>query len=345
MNQTIEWISGWTNNGSLAILLFIPLAFVLLMASIKLIKYAEVIIAKTRFGGAFIGGVLVAAVTSLPELITEIAQSSTGHPGAGSADDIGSNAFSAFLIVISLIIFYRATFITKISKFSKITIAISSLVSFVLSVLMFFNKDISIGSNWVIGLIPISLFIFYIVMLVVQYKFDKDDEEVIELDEKYQELSVRKAIALFSLFALIVALFALGVNLTATSMIEGWGLSEGGTGGILLAATTSLPEIVAYVIFLRKKRPTAAMASLIGSHFFNIGIAFFGDLAYGSDAIFNVNKVGDNWHIALITGIIMFLVFIQAIFSKKLNSKLFNIALPSIGAATYIVGWTLILVL
>ena len=58
-------------------------------------------------------------------------------------------------------------------------------------------------------------------MLIVQYKFDKDDEEVIELDEKYQELSVRKAIALFSLFALIVALFALGVNLTATSMIEG----------------------------------------------------------------------------------------------------------------------------
>ena len=344
MNKIIDWISGWTNGGSLAILVFIPLAIVLLFVSIKLIRYAEVIINKTRFGGAFVGGVLIAAVTSLPELITEITQSSTGHPGAGTADDIGSNAFSAFLIIVSLLIFYKSTFITKISKFSKITIGISAGASFVLGILMFVNKDISIGSNWTIGLIPITLFVFYIIMLIVQYKFDKDDE-LIELDKKYKETSVKKALVLFTVFALLIAAFALMVNWTATSMIEGWGLSEGGAGGILLAATTSLPEIVAYVIFLKKKRPTAAMATLIGSHFFNIGIAVFGDMAYGDAATFNVSEVGDNWPIALITGIMLALILFQSIFSKKINSKVFNLAIPTIGALVYVVGWVLILAL
>ena len=344
MNKIVDWISSWTNNGSLAILIFIPLALILLFVSIKLIKYADVIISKTRFGGAFIGGALIAAVTSLPELITEVAQSSTGHPGAGAADDIGSNAFSAFLIVISLLIFYKSSFISKLSKFSKITIGISAGISFVLGLLMFINHDISLGIHWSIGLIPIALFIFYIIMLVVQYKYDTEAEDV-ELEGKTKDISVKRALLMFTFFAILIAGFALAVNWTATSMIEGWGMSEDGAGGILLAATTSLPEIVAYIIFLRKKRPISAIATLIGSHFFNIGISLFGDIAYGDDATFNVAKVGDNWPIAVITGIVMSLILIQALLSKKIKSKVFHLTLPAIGVAVYVGGWALILAL
>lgn len=92
-------------GGQLAILLFPIFAGLLLFASLKLVKYSEVIIAKTRFGGGFVGGTLIAAITSMPELITEVTQGASGHPESGLGDDIGSNAFSVFLMGIGTIVF------------------------------------------------------------------------------------------------------------------------------------------------------------------------------------------------------------------------------------------------
>jgi len=103
-------------DGKLSILVFIVFAAALLYASIKLVKYADILIAKTKFGGAFIGGVFIAAVTSMPELITEIAQSANGNPGAGMSDDLGSNAFSAFLIALAAIMFYKNRMFENLGK-------------------------------------------------------------------------------------------------------------------------------------------------------------------------------------------------------------------------------------
>jgi len=46
-------------------------------------------------------------------------------------------------------------------------------------------------------------------------------------------------------------------------------------------------------MFIRKKQPIAAIAALVGSHIFNAGMQFFGDLAYTDDATYNVPEVGD----------------------------------------------------
>ncbi|WKX02500.1 sodium:calcium antiporter [Candidatus Mycoplasma mahonii] len=343
MLPIIIWINSWTSGGTYSILLFIPFVSLLLWGSLKLVKYSEAIIKNTRYGGAFVGGVLLAAVTSMPELITEIAQSSAGYPGAGVADDIGSNAFSGFLIAISLSIFYKTAFASTLDKFSKATLLISSLASFVLSLLLFINKDISIGNHLIIGIIPLCFFLFYLITLILQYKFDKHVGQVV-LDKKVKKENIKKVICLFIVFSLIIILLSLLVNWTATSMILRWGLKEEGVGGILLAITTSFPEIIAFIILFRHNQKPAAIAALVGSHFFNIGISFFGDLSYSDGATFANKGVGNNWPIALIAGIIMFLIFLQSIFHKY-NNNLFSIALPSLAVSTYIIGWTLILVL
>lgn len=344
MNNIINWIDGFTKGGSLSVLLFIPFSAILLFASIKLINYAEVIIKKTKFGGAFIGGVLIAAITSMPEMITEIIQSSSGFPGAGTADDIGSNAFSAFLIALSLVVFYKANILNKLNKFSKIFMLLSSILSFILSVFMLINKDVTIGNNPVIGIIPLILFILYLVMLVIQYKFDNTEEES-TLPDKLKNISIKKAIIMFSLFSILIIGFALLVNWTAISMMKAWNLPQEGVGGIVLAIITSTPEIVAYLIFIKNKNATAGITTLLGSHFFNIGIAFFGDLAYSSNATFSVPSVGANWPIAMFTGIMMMILFLFTMFSQKIKSNFLKISIPSLTASIYIIGWILVIAL
>lgn len=326
-------------DGKLSTLIFLPFAILLFFVSLKLVQMAEIIIVKTRFGGGFVGGALIAAVTSLPELITEVAQSSAGFPGAGTADDLGSNAFSALLIGVSLIIFYKSRFLKDVNLFSKISILISGILAFLFFILMKINQDVDLG---IIGIIPLLFFLFYLVMLFVQYKFDTSSEEP-EISAKQKKFSIKKAIILFLFFALLLTGLALIVNWSASAMIIGFGIPENGVGGILLAITTSLPEVVAYFVFLKKRQPIAALSALIGSHFFNLGISFFGDLAFHEGPTFKEPDVGANWPLALLTGVLMLLIFIQSILTTKIKYQWFHIGMPILIISSYIIGWTFIL--
>ena len=51
---------------------YIAMVVVIVALSIKLGKYVDIIDAKSNISGAFIGGVMLAAVTSLPELFTSL---------------------------------------------------------------------------------------------------------------------------------------------------------------------------------------------------------------------------------------------------------------------------------
>jgi cation:H+ antiporter len=81
-----------------------------------MVKYAKGVILTTKFGGAFVGGVLVSAATSVPELVTEVAQAAHGTPAIGMADDIGANAFSTVMIAVVALFMIRSMFLLKLHK-------------------------------------------------------------------------------------------------------------------------------------------------------------------------------------------------------------------------------------
>ncbi len=358
MNNVINWINQWSLGGKLSILWFIPAVCLVLYGAIKLVKYAEVIMVKTKIGGAFVGGALIAAVTSIPELITEVAQSSSGNPGAGFADDIGSNAFSAFLLGISAIVFVKTMFLKKLGRWSRISIFISFALAFVLTFVTYFQKDLIIGNaKFAIGIVPLLLFIVYLLVLRWQYKFGDSDEENEEAF-KHPDISVKRASWMFLYWGIFLIIFSLLMNWFASSMQAGYSeaLNSKTVGGIFLSVATSMPEVVAFFILLRKNKPVAAIASLIGSHIFNIAISFFGDLAYhgeydgtkltlGDAPTMTTSGVHDNWPLALITAIMMGLLVVQVIISKKITKKRYYLVIPSLVTVTYIVGWTCMLAL
>ena len=60
------------DNLPLLLTLYISLAAIVVIASIYLSKYVDALDKKTNLSGAFIGGVILAADTSLPELFTSV---------------------------------------------------------------------------------------------------------------------------------------------------------------------------------------------------------------------------------------------------------------------------------
>jgi len=79
---------------------FILSAAVITFAAMQLAKYGDVIGLRTGLGGMFVGTLLLAAATSLPELITTISAIQSGVPNLAAGNLFGSNMFNMFLIAV-----------------------------------------------------------------------------------------------------------------------------------------------------------------------------------------------------------------------------------------------------
>ena len=53
-------------------LIFVASSAILVLAAVKLAQYGDVVAVRTRLGGMFIGVLLLAGATSVPELLTMI---------------------------------------------------------------------------------------------------------------------------------------------------------------------------------------------------------------------------------------------------------------------------------
>jgi Ca2+/Na+ antiporter len=89
-------------------LIFIASSVVIVLAAIKLAAYGDVIAVRTRLGGMFIGALLLAGATSLPELVTAISSIQQTVPNLAAGNFFGSNMFNMLLLAVLDMIFFQA---------------------------------------------------------------------------------------------------------------------------------------------------------------------------------------------------------------------------------------------
>ena len=76
---------------------FLILAFFTIFTSIKLSYYGDVLSKQSKLGSAFVGGLLIASITSLPEFVTSISAVALNNPTLSFGDIVGSNMFNIFM--------------------------------------------------------------------------------------------------------------------------------------------------------------------------------------------------------------------------------------------------------
>ncbi|CAM9101282.1 hypothetical protein MYMA111404_00705 [Mycoplasma marinum] len=344
MENIAEKYSKFNSIGTMW-LWFIPAAIITFFMSLKMVKYAEVVIEKTKFGGAFVGGALVSVATSLTELVTEITQGVNGTPAVGLSDDMGANMFSTFMITVVLLVFIKQMFAKKLDKWTVFSMIFSLIITIILTIVVWFGNDLHIskGGKIAIGLIPIFFVFAYFIYVGLSYKYGTEDEQV---DGVVSNISAKKGVFGFLFFALLLLGAAVFLNLTIDAMMKTYGLKPKSAGGIFLSMTTAMPEVVSLVVLIRARQPIAAVASIIGSHIFNLSLIFWGDIAFASHPILegpNVSGIAGVWILGAITAIELSLLIVFVIISKKIKSKWVYAIMPSLIIATYIIGWIIML--
>jgi len=244
----------------------------------------------TGLGKTTVGFILLAFSTSLPELSVAFIASLGGDAAISAGNVIGSNIVNVCLIIglAALLVALKrpkaASVITSFAKEELGSLYFGLLVASIIPLSLVYL----VGANWLVGLILISVFVFYTFQLM---KIRIPQEEGAKVSEEIRR-KLRLYVALTFLGVVGVVISAYFIVESAVTIAEFAGVPRSLIGATIIAFGTSLPEFSLDVRSFLKGHSALALGDVVGSCFINItlilGITLFVPALIGSPLTMNM---------------------------------------------------------
>ncbi len=270
-------------------LVFILSGAAVAVAGTRLAHNGDVIADRSGLGRTWVGAVLVAAATSLPELSTDSFAVVQGHTSLAIGDLFGSSMANMLLLALADIALTRIRVLTRVAINQAIvgTLAIILMAIAVagaltqpgLSILSFGWAPLAIGFSYLAGM-----------RLIYLNREGPPFSTMVQVERAEKEAvvggpSLFRAVVEFGAATVIILIAARFLANSASSLALQLGLDSGFFGIALLALTTSLPEVAVTITCLRSGSYDLAVGNLLGSNVFNMVILIPLDLLYRSGPI------------------------------------------------------------
>ena len=265
---------------------YIACLVIILFAGTKLARYGDAIAEKTGLSGLWIGLVLIAAITSVPELVTGV--SSVALVGFPAGPDLalgtlfGSCLFNLALLALLDILYRPAPILSKVHLRQAALAGVGILLIAVAAGSIWVEGGLSgLALGWV-GIPSIVILLLYLIMMRQMFRFERSHpvpkQEAVSL--RYAEITMRTVYLRFILAALAVIGAGIWVSFVGEEIARTTGWSASFVGSLFLAISSSMPELVVTIVALRLGALDMAVAGILGSNMFNIAIIFAVDLFY-----------------------------------------------------------------
>ncbi|WP_079479829.1 sodium:calcium antiporter [Halobacillus salinus] len=303
-------------------LIFFIAAIVVVISAIYLNRFGDVISKKSSLSGAVVGTFLIAGATSLPELTTSLTAVFIDNPDIAVGNMIGSNVFN-LLILATVDIFYRKRrLFQRINHKENVPSAVIGLVF--LTILIVSILIPGTRSLFNIGLEMFLIVAIYIVAVKMMPSGEEEAEEVLEKD-----YSLRTGVIGFIIAAAIVFVFGSVLSISGDRLAQATGMDSSFVGSFLIAASTSLPELVAVLAAFRLANYNMAIGSILGSNLFNMQLLVVTDVLYRKGPI--MASIGTSHIFTAILGVLMTLVIIYLLAKPRTSvQSQWRYAVPSL---------------
>jgi cation:H+ antiporter len=228
------------------------------------IKSIEEIIERTGLSEASAGFIILAVLTSTPEIIVAIFSILEGTPGLSIGDIIGSNIFNigAVLGILAMLGYMKACCSDLLVELTDMLL-LTSLIPLLLVVSHYHIFEIS---SPIIGVILLGTF------LAASFLMWKRRTPPVKMENT--KAAVRKSIKLPAIKLLIsfvgVVVAARLVVLSATNIAVFLGVPPILIGAKIVSIGTSLPELTLDFTAVRRGRVQLAMGDIVGSNVTNL---------------------------------------------------------------------------
>jgi cation:H+ antiporter len=265
---------------------FVISAGLVIAAAIKLAEYGDAIAYHTKLTGLFIGALLVAGATSLPELLTMINAIHQHHIDLTAGDLFGSSMFNMLLLGALDLVFHRTRIIRRVALRHALTASLGTMLTGM--AVFFLLADVNVRVGWVGpgSLLIMAMYFAGVWLLRSNPVLGGPASDGAEGTERSIP-SLRRAVIGFTTTAVVLILVTPWLVRSSSGIAESTGLGDGFIGVVLVAVVTSLPELVAMVSAVRFGAYDIAVGNLFGSNVFNMFALSLADVFYTKGPFLN----------------------------------------------------------
>ncbi|MCD8356860.1 MAG: cation transporter [Clostridia bacterium] len=259
-------------------LAYLIIAAGVVIFSVKASDYVDLLDKKTSLSGAFIGGIMLSAVTSLPELFTSISATVLLHqPGLCLGNILGSDLFNMAMLSFFLLLFTR-TFGKAALSSSHRVVTLFVLACYVLLILDW--RGIFQFHILSVSLTSVCIIILYI--FGVKH-MSSDNSGAEEQEEDTSPLTVRQIAVRFVAVSIGIVVLSIIITYITDDISVRLNLGQGMAGALFLGIATSLPEAASTATLLRMGNADIAFGNIVGSNIFNLVIMAVVDILYSGN--------------------------------------------------------------
>ena len=328
---------------AIAIVVFLVSAAAVLFFGAKLAVYGDALATLTGWGRLFVGGLLLAFATSLPELSTNISavRLDPPNPELAVGNILGANMLNMFTLSIVALAFGGKRFLERVAPQQAYIILVAAVMTGAAVIFAAVAVDVEV---WQVGLSSVVLLALFGSGMWLVHRTRPEREELGADDQDDPpEMGLKKAWSMLGLVS--VGVVVAGIFLAwSTDEIAGiTGVASSTLGILLVSLVTTMPEASATVASVRIGAVDLGVAGLYGSCAFNVTILFYADIFYRDGILGNQTEPAHFVAGGVAVGLILAgLVLILA--RNKIRRALAAAALALMVAA-YIAGAAMVIAL
>ena len=290
---------------------FILCILIILFSGRRIARYGNIIAHKTGLGGVWIGLVLLALVTSLPELFTGVsAVTLVGAPDLTIGNLFGANMFNLLNLALLDIAYRNGSLLRAVSLGHRLTGWFSLILVLVAAVSILISQFSTLSIGWIGWYTPIIVLLYlFFIRKIFQSEQHRPSSQ--EAKPSYGEMPLRKVYLYFAISAAVIIGAGIWLAMIGEeiSLATGWG--ESSVGSLFIGFTTTLPEITVSFAAMRMGAVDMAVANMIGSNLFNMIIIPVDDLLYLPGSI--LASVSESHLITALAVILMTVIFVSGL--------------------------------
>lgn len=266
-------------------LVLAAVAALVFLVTARLARHADTIADHTGLGRLWIGSVLLAATTSLPEVLTSLNAGFLDEPDIGAGDLLGASLANMLILAVLDVVFARRRILHNVALDHTLVGLLGILLASIVGSALLTRGWGRIGP---VGVESVAIVLAYLGGMRLVYRSAVIGPVPLEdaAPKTGDRPRPRAALTGFALGAAGLVLLAPLLVLTADVVAREAGLSATFIGTLLVGITTSLPELAATVSAVRLGALDLAAGNVFGSVAFNLFVFALLDAAYRGGPLF-----------------------------------------------------------